>query len=325
MIKQQPWELITINEQLKEELLNKGHTLPIQYMLSEFKCYSDFIDTVEAGDITAWKRKFYGALSRERTSDDGWHGTKTFEEAIDLARNGWPEGLKKLTDTHAKYEHYRKTEKIPDSVADIVGAYPIVPLFCAGDPAHMAVVENDKRTKQKVISFVVDCAANGDVDREVFINRGAAILSVITELELLGYSCDLVVTRSSASTCESKVLMRSYIPLKTAGFYTEPDRIAFALLNPAFFRRLAFGCQEMLPEDMLKNVGSGYGTSTNTNCLLNFFDTHHSMNREVYFPRINGTDKRIFEKPSVEGLNHIRAGVAKAMGKASYTEIMEAA
>jgi hypothetical protein len=61
-----------------------------------------------------------------------WSGTKTFEEAVDLAINGWPEGRKRLMTAMAAAQS--APAFTPSLAMDVAGAYPIAALAEAPDP-----------------------------------------------------------------------------------------------------------------------------------------------------------------------------------------------
>lgn len=320
MIIKDPWHEIT--DEIDKEVLGKHRVKNIY--ASRFKCYDDLLDTAEHGDTVGWNKAIGRDLSSRNKGNKGFYGTETFEEAMNFARNGWEEGRKKLIESNKQYEFYRKMERTPGDTVDMVGAFPIVPLYCADDPCHMAIVKEDIKNKQKVITFYVDISAPCGISSNTLLNRGAAVHSVVNELETLGFSCDIIMTTSyESSSGRSNELMRTEVPVKTAGYGIEPDRLAFALIHPSFFRRVGFAIIEKANEKVAGIIGPYYGN--NSDLARNFFISLAEHQRAVYLPPLDYGTAKTFEKPSIAGLDYVRERVAKTMGYEQYSMLVEAA
>lgn len=88
-----------------------------------------------------------------------WNGCSTYEEAEDMALNGWN---KILEDTEFKGFYYNggiEIEKMVKPINDVVGYAPIVPNVLLGIPQTM-VNFSRKKVKSKIIHIVYGITVN---------------------------------------------------------------------------------------------------------------------------------------------------------------------
>ncbi|MGE3279723.1 MAG: hypothetical protein AB7H90_03305 [Alphaproteobacteria bacterium] len=186
------------------------------------------------------------------------YGTRTFDEAMELARYGWVEGRNHLFDAMA---NIRPTFPKRMDRFDVAGAYPFVPRHVAGDPMSMVMPGRGAIASRPVIHVNYIGGAIADVSGRAFINRGAALLSYIDALENMGYSVELTVSRRTKSK-DGTYTFEAVIPLKSAGQALDIHRCAFALAHPAMHRRLYWSIQGQHPK-WFKKTGTSHG-QTNT-------------------------------------------------------------
>jgi hypothetical protein len=101
----------------------------------------------------------------------------------------------------------------------------------------------DKRqSKQgKVIKFLVNITASCNVSAEVMAYRGAVVGALIDCLEHEGYSVEVeTLNRVTTGYGSSGGVVDIRVPVKSAGEHLQLDMLAFALVCPAFFRRMGF-------------------------------------------------------------------------------------
>jgi hypothetical protein len=188
----------------------------------------------------------------------GWTGTKTFEDAIDMAQHGWPEGRKRLMVAMA--EARGAPRMTPDMVMDVAGVYPIAALAAAGDPCSMVDLQPVEERVRPIIRLAISRNGSSAYSADEFMNYGAAVLSYVEGLENAGFRCEIV--SYSATTLRNDVREYTSVTLKRAEEHIEMDRMAFCLTHPAFLRRLGFAVSESTP-GIWENLGSGYGEPTN--------------------------------------------------------------
>jgi hypothetical protein len=208
----------------------------------EFDSWSNFVKCVLDQSLRTWKKE--NCTSHER-KDESWFGTKTFDEAVTMAvSTGWPEGRKLLTDSFARVSP--RPTYYPTIEFSVAGGYPIVPVYCSGDPSCMAVDPGaDHRTSKPIVRIDYNHWISAYVTVNDMMLRGAAVLSLASRLEAQGISTELRIignTRSGSKT------WRYSIVYKKAGEYLDIDRAAFAIAHPASMRRLAFALLEQTKE-----------------------------------------------------------------------------
>lgn len=219
----------------------------------DFDSLNDFLD---------WLRDTPRAWLNTKQSEDGnykFRGTRTYQEAQDLARFGWPEGRQNM-DTALREAARNVTLQAPPSRwLDVGGAYPLVPAAIAGDPLNMVNIGEEQRAQRPVIRFLVSLSISGGIDKESIITRGAAILSWIDALENAGFRCEVSAclgARFYNGTAETTfVLKRAQEPL-------DIDRMAYALVHPSMLRRHLFAFLERSPKALeCSTYGSPHETT----------------------------------------------------------------
>mgnify|MGYP007096624943 CR=1 FL=1 len=180
----------------------------------------------------------------ERASQTANHkkftGTNTFEEAIKLAEDGWPEGRAKFADM-AGVASYQIGHRRPGTGYDVGGRYPNVPRFCAGDPASMVTSDPRNDTQRHIVTIYVACCASWSVSTDTILHRGAAIGGLIDAVEDEGHSVRLVVFENNKAY---QFPAWYEIEVKSAGEPLDLDLMAFAVTHPAVLRRLVFSVHE---------------------------------------------------------------------------------
>lgn len=236
-------------------------------------------DADSIGDVLHYldqTRRSWGSSSIEYCSD-GWRGTRTYKEAIEQARFGWPEGraqLKEGLDTTNVLKHgqYQKAQSL-----DVAGSHPCVPVAVAGDPLNMWTYGLEKSKTKPVVRIVVNTSVSAGVSTKVIINRGAAILSWVDALEAQDVRCEIYAAKiSSAMGSGSANRGCTGFFVKRAQDVLDLDRAAFALLSPSMNRRIMFGLYE-------RDASLQYGFQGSYGMPCNDVPPHLDMPHSVYF------------------------------------------
>lgn len=171
-----------------------------------------------------------------------WSGTDTFEEAVDLAIHGWPEGRKLLMT--AMSEAQSAPRMTPSMMMDVAGAYPVPALAAAGDPCSMVDLSPIEDRVRPIVRLVVQRGGSAAYEPNEFLNYGAAVLSYIEGLEAASFRVEIEVSFAAKIGDIDHYLS---VIAKRAEEPMEMDRLAYVLTHPAFFRRIAFGVKESTP------------------------------------------------------------------------------
>lgn len=208
--------------------------------------------------------------SSSRTSKNGdWAGTKTFGEAVELAKRGWAEGAAKALALRGSID-----AAVREIVAarqaqyswDVTGDSIDVGKYLTGEPECCITQTPDgDSVSSKVVKLCANLAASGSVSVKSLYARGAVILSAIDILESLGHRVELWIAHASRG---SKGIIQQFAMVKPASQPLEADRVAYCLCHAACLRRLAFSNMEQhgwLPNSTYPNAVQFDGDAVVTN------------------------------------------------------------
>jgi len=146
-----------------------------------------------------------------KRGDEDFHGTKTFKEAVALAKQGWPEGRERLESLRAELEAtIRKAieAKAATQVFDVVGDYIDVGRVLEGEPECCGSYLDDEggHAKSRVVKIVANVSALGNVEQRQIFSLGAAIYAAIDLIALIVSSSNsrpqaLAIARTLACSC----------------------------------------------------------------------------------------------------------------------------
>ena len=179
---------------------------------------------------------FASADHNNRVSVSSWYADNGYEDALRLARNGWPEGRRSV---EAITERLNITGRVarPDIVFDVIGEGGFdIGLALAGIPeCAMDWRDSDQMVANSngpIVRMVVDISTSAGIGANVIKRRGAALLALVDALEAAGRRVEI----EAVYFC-SRRNYQITIMLKAAGDALQIDQIAFALAHPAFLRR----------------------------------------------------------------------------------------
>jgi hypothetical protein len=205
------------------------------YYRTHFDSLGEFIKASRNPSLSDAK-----SSKREGREEDTFSGTPTFDAALLLAERGWPEGRAKLMTAIAAAQS--SPTFTPSIVMDVAGAYPIAALAAAGDPCSMVDLAPVEDRVRPVVRLLIQRAGSAAYDVDEFMNYGAAVMSYVEGLEGAGFRCEITVCfasdfHSDGDQCTTVVVKRAEEPI-------EMDRMAFVMVHPSMFRRLAFSVFE---------------------------------------------------------------------------------
>lgn len=222
----------------------QGENNAVEY-LREFDSWWEFAQAANDTSLVAWNQS--NRIS-QRPGDEKWTGTASFTDAIDMAlRRGWPKGRELLRDSLIAI---RPRPKVYESLEfEVAGAFPCVPVYCAGDPAWMIFDPGASiRSAKPIVRIDYNHWVHASVDINSMMLRGAAIVSLADGLEKQGLSVELRIIGNSKAVWDGNQTFRYSIVYKRAGEPLDLDRAAFAIAHPSSMRRLAFAILEQHKE-----------------------------------------------------------------------------
>lgn len=191
-----------------------------------------------------------------KTGSQSFTRTKSYEEAMDLIRNGWTEPLAQIKKGVEKGFKSNGTLEKSRPQTGIVGYAPCVPNAILGLPNSMIMTEKTA-SKVKAVTILFCLSVNASVDEEDILKSGILVLNIINDLELQGYRVKLDVeffsSRQGNDICSARVNVKDWrqpMDLK---------KLAFPIANPSMFRRFGFRWLETYPQLENRGYANGYG------------------------------------------------------------------
>lgn len=237
----------------KIKTMNKTH-------LIEFSSITDFVKYINE---TPTNDAFKGKTLYSEEGSYTFTKTGSYEEAINLLKNGWKEVASEIALNDLKNIQVDKELK---SITEnsVCGFQPIVPLYLSGCPQNM-INKKMIAMKQKVITVTKMTNYMSYVSTDTIIKESIKALQIVKKLESQGYRvnlniCNAVYESGTSSPEESNCNLITKIKIKNANERLNVSKLSFPLVHPSMLRRLIFRFKEVFPLTTHKFVRS-YGKS----------------------------------------------------------------
>lgn len=203
---------------------------------------------------TPFNDAFRWANHRSVTTGEEFTGTKSFDEAVSLMRNGWSQMADKLnTKLAVKMKQAQPVARRKQQLG-VAGYQPIVPLYLAGVPTNM-MSQIQVKCKSKVVNITKSVSYNCKVTTDTIIEESVKTLQIVRQLEATGYRVNLNVAFGSEKYGTS---LYAKVRIKSANEKLNISKVAFPLVHPSMLRRLMVRYVEVCPATTMDFVG-GYG------------------------------------------------------------------
>lgn len=184
---------------------------------------------------------------------NSWSGdSKNLPEACERALNGWPEGLAKIDLALAKINAALPASNLKREYRpDVVGLRLSSSRYLIDHPkAALRRKRTDIASTQsgrRVVKIYYNYAISANVGSSDKFDTGAAVVSLIDQLEKHNYSCELILVNGnyswrSGTHLKKEIHIITYA--KRAGEFLSLESIAFLLCSTEMDRRLAFSLME---------------------------------------------------------------------------------
>lgn len=223
--------------------------IPVHWNFESLDEMVDYINT------TPWDSVHDSSRS---TGRQAFNATDSLDHALKLAKDGWPEGTKRIHDLENKLNISNLRSAIGDAeveVYDTAGAFVDVGLYLDGEPECMGEFEEVRAKNPRVVTIYINVAVSGGTFTDKVMRKGAAAGALVDLLESAGISTEVVAiemsnwipTAATYTAADTNGRGKCYIVrtvVKRAGETLDLDRLAFALVHPAYLRRLVFAVNE---------------------------------------------------------------------------------
>lgn len=211
------------------------------------------------------RRKADKQATSHRTMS-GFHETESFEDACNLALNGW-DGARVEIDSILSQIRTEVAEKVVTDYApswDTCGAVVDVEAYLLGEPENMIDFIPEPNVQDRpVVRVLVNTTFSGGFGTDEILQRGSAICGLVDILMSLGFSVEVWAETSDGpmGRSDSEWFWSCLVLLKGVDDYVDVDSFAFALAHPDWLRRIMFALMEGESPTIRKrfNFGGQYG------------------------------------------------------------------
>lgn len=266
------------------------------YYVRNFESLEKFYDFCET-EIPPTKNRHTWSSHSKSSDAVNSKGTKDWEEAVRLARFGWPEGLKDLDYYEELADRdYGKREysNLWDIELSTQGAYVDVEAYLTGQPECMC--EFKSKNVNKFADIIVNATYSCFVKKETVFNRGREIMKLVDALEKHNIKTRIVIFENVCAKGMNngdryivKIVAKDYNQM------LDQDQLAFPLLHASFLRRYCFACIEQ-EEDIRRKFGvfGGYGNPGHISKLPKEIVAENEQNTHLFmFDDINHLDREV--------------------------------
>ena len=213
--------------------------------------FDEFLAEVQKPFPKGHKKKYQQSSQETDSYTATWTGTKSFKHAMELARHGYPKGVKKMKAEMANLQPAQAPALVP--IFAVAGDEVDVERFLNNEPENMVTYQDELQDGVQFIDIYVAYSYHSGKRANAIISRGACILKNIDSLENNGYRCRLIGYNYAV---ESGLGVQWKVILKEYQEHLELDRMAFALACPSMLRRLSFKLTELhQPEQTNESYG----------------------------------------------------------------------
>jgi len=212
------------------------------------------------------------APGAERNSTEGyahhdWDLSQGFNKVFERAINGWPEASKDIRDVVVPMVD-KITAQIEQDHYDFVDDGSIasdfdVPTLLTGEPSHWLQhrTEITEGKGHRIIRIGSATRNTAGVSAEGMYRRGVITAALAYCLEAAGFGVEIVGVGKTEGTY-ANCTYYSFTKVKGAGEILDLNRVAVAVANPGFQRRLDFAIRESDSRLVSGSIGrDGYGRS----------------------------------------------------------------
>lgn len=219
-----------------------------------------------------------------------WSGSIDMREALNMARNGWEDGIKDLADIEIEHAQSKRRAK------GVSGGYVNVGRLLSGDPQHM--IRRVKKPGKRVVTLFVETFMSSYIEPSTAVLRARAVAAMSDALERQGYVCEIVAVLTTASR-NNQTGHQAAVTLKTSGERLNMLDVVFGLGHPSFFRRLLFACVSGAEE--CQSTWDTQGSPTTA-----FDHTHPCKKNEFYIPQMTWKQQDWLEEDPTRILTFVK-------------------
>ena len=247
-----------------------------QTKVTEYSSIAEFLNDINSLP----NNQFYNdrTPSSQEEDESGWHGTNTYDEAVELMKNGWKVTTEKIS-SRVKFTHTNSgIARSSKPAYGVVGSQASVPRYLQGIPTNM-VSRQIIYSKQKVITITKGIAYPARVKPEEILEESIKAIQIIQSMENKGQRVRLNILLAVTKDNKTNICK---ICIKQPDERMSIAKMSFPLAHPSMLRRFCFKWIEVDPFTDI-DLGYGYGKPSETTVIKNALD-----NNEYYLPPFIG-------------------------------------
>lgn len=262
-----------------EKNINIGKISEIFYR--EFKSIFDFYKYISENDIN---KLYKGRTLMSVSEKEEFTGTKNFEEAVYLLKNGWKDMSIKVNKRLGKLENTSGIVSKKRQMYDVVGYQVSVPRYLQGLPTSMINSKNIP-VRQKVITINKLISYPVTTNKEHIIEESVKMLSAVKRIEQSGVRCKINILMGSYDEYRGKKHYEiAKVCVKSPMERMNISKLSFVLVHPSMLRRLYLRYIEVSKTVTRGFKGYGYPISHR------IFEVRMICKNEYLFPAEIGQD-----------------------------------
>ena len=228
----------------------------------DFDSIGEYVDRA-ARPVDYFRNNSHTSQATERPE---FHGTPTFEDALDLARSGWTDGREYIAKLAERLNgRLSALVSVPEVRYDVTGDFLDIGRFVSDEPEDFGtLVDTQVRVDApvaKIVRMRISTGARFSVAPSSYFIRGAAAIALADVLERKG--CRVEIMAYTRSESYSDHISTYTYPLKHENQPLDIDACAFFLAHISSHRRINFANREQESEHdrKLMDVPGAYGKS----------------------------------------------------------------
>lgn len=215
---------------------------------------------------------------RDRVSRDRnvyFNGTARFEDALDMASNGWEDGRKIIAAYAKEYGHiWRKFFPVQDFTKKtsqaVTGDVVLVENFIAGIPEDMMTFVSDDNIRKvegnsngKLQRIILNGSVSHFIRPDTILQYGALIAALVRTMEEAGFSVELNIVWYLGHKCflggnkpspNDNVRLMYVLELKRFNENLDIDKLGFCVAHSSMLRRFVFSLMECEDNEFVRQI-----------------------------------------------------------------------
>lgn len=219
-----------------------------------FARFDNLIDLLDEAKKVTTK---YAASRVETESRTDWSGTRSFDEAAEIAVRGWDRGVDMIPESDIEIPTATGTSRFENRY-EVAGDMIDMDRFMSGHPETFIESNLVKDgTGSAIKKIYVDISYSSGIRTRNIKNLGLSVMAGVDAIESAGFRTEIILFATVGSLTGS-ARSSVAVTVKNADEAFNREKLVFCLAHPSFFRRLIFAIMERIGEEF-SDYGKKFG------------------------------------------------------------------